>query len=91
MKRMRGEPIPYGPFQLGRLRTPINIMAIVYTLFVSFFLLWPSSQQTNAVYMNYSVLLVGGVVVISAVWWLIDGRKNYVGPNIEATLHRNMD
>lgn len=44
-----------------------------------------------AVYMNWSVVLVGGIVIISAIWWFIDGRKNYVGPNIEATLHRNMD
>ncbi|KAK5169371.1 uncharacterized protein LTR77_005346 [Saxophila tyrrhenica] len=91
MKRWRGEHIPYGPFQLGKWRTPINVFAVVYTLFVSFFLLWPSLEQVNAEYMNWSVLLVGGIVVISMVWWFVEGRKSFVGPNIDATLHRNTD
>ncbi|KAK3670252.1 hypothetical protein LTR78_009907 [Recurvomyces mirabilis] len=37
LKRMRGEQIPHGPFALGRGRNIINAVAIVYTLFTSFF------------------------------------------------------
>jgi hypothetical protein len=88
---MRGEHIPYGPFQLGRWRTPINIFAIIYTFFTSFFLLWPSSQQVNATYMNWSILLVGGIVVISIVWWFVEGRKSFVGPDVSRTLDRHLE
>lgn len=63
-------------------------MAIIYTVFTSFWLLWPNSLHTNAQYMNWSVLLVGGIVVISIVWWFIDGKKNYVGPDVSRTFDR---
>jgi amino acid transporter len=104
-KRMRGEHIPYGPFNLGRWRNLINgvrtlsislrmgcqanervQVAIVYTIFTSFFLFWPASQAVNASSMNWSIVLVGGIVVISIVWWFIEGRKSFVGPDINATL-----
>lgn len=91
LKRWRGETIPYGPFQLGKWRTAVNIVAIIYTIFTSFFLLWPTSQHTNAVYMNWSIVIVGGVVIISIVWWFIEGRKNFVGPDVERTLERRVD
>lgn len=85
LKRMRGEHIPYGPFQLGRWRTPIDIFAIIYTVFTSFFLLWPAEQKVNATYMNWSILLVGGIIVISVVWWFVEGKKNFVGPDVSRT------
>ena len=91
LKRWRGEAIPYGPFQLGKWRTPINIIAILYTVFTSFFLLWPTSQHTNAEYMNWSIVLVGGIVIISIIWWFIEGRKHFVGPDVERTLERRLE
>lgn len=34
--------------------------------------------------MNWSILLVGGIMVISMVWWFIAGRKEFVAPNLDA-------
>ena len=91
LKGLRGEHIPYGPFQLGRWRTPVNIFAIIYTVFTSFWLFWPSIQNPSPVYMNWSIVLVGGAVVFSVFWWFVEGRKSFVGPDIEATLNRRVD
>lgn len=33
--------------------------------------------------MNYAVAAFGVVLVIAVVQWLIDGRKNYEGPQID--------
>jgi hypothetical protein len=45
--------------------------------------------------MNWSIVLVGGILVISIVWWIIEGHKSFVGPDITATLeqpeHRRAD
>jgi hypothetical protein len=38
--------------------------------------------------MNWSIVLVGGILVISIVWWFIEGRKSFVGPDITATLEQ---
>lgn len=86
---MRGEPIPYGPFSLSRWRNLINGVAIVYTLFTGFFLFWPAMQNPTAVTMNWSIVLVGGVLVFSMFWWFVEGRKSFVGPNIDMTLNQH--
>lgn len=83
MKRMRGEPINYGPFQLGRWRNLLNITTIVYTVFTCFFLFWPTVPNSDASTMNWSILLVGGIMVISMVWWFIAGKNEFVAPNLD--------
>lgn len=86
-KRWRGEVIPYGPFQLGRYREPINAFAVLYTVFMTFFLLWPAEAHPTAATMNWTVVLIGGVLVFAAFWWFVEGRKSFIGPDIETTLH----
>lgn len=34
--------------------------------------------------MNYAVVAFGIVLIIAVVQWIIDGRKNYEGPQIDA-------
>lgn len=81
IKRMRGEHINYGPFQLGRWRNLINGFAIVYTLFTCFFLFWPTAANPTKETMNWSIVLVGGVMVFSVFWWFVDGQRNFVAFN----------
>lgn len=90
-KRWRGEHIPLGPFQLGKWRTPINVFAVIFTVFTCLFLLFPEAANPTAVSMNWTIVLIGGILIISAVWWFIEGRKSFVGPNIEATLNRHLE
>ncbi|KAK3654172.1 hypothetical protein LTR56_004227 [Elasticomyces elasticus] len=90
LKRMRGEPIPYGPFSLGKYRNFVNGFAIVYTLFTSFFLLWPIMISPTAANMNWSIVLVGAVVLFSIFWWFVEGRKSFDRPNIDTTLHQHV-
>ncbi|TKA78126.1 hypothetical protein B0A55_02729 [Friedmanniomyces simplex] len=82
LKRLRGEPIPYGPFSLRKWRNPINAVAILYTFFTSFFLFWPAMMGPTATTMNC------GVVFFSVFWWFVEGRKSFVGPNIEGKLNQ---
>ncbi|GAB7326944.1 hypothetical protein MBLNU13_g10903t1 [Cladosporium sp. NU13] len=88
LKRRRGEHIPYGPFQLGKYRNVINGIAIVYTSFTTFFLLWPATAHPDASSMNWTIVLIGGVLTFSCFWWFVEGRKSFVGPDIDATLNR---
>ena len=75
--------LPYGPFRLGRLGIGINLASIIYTVYVSIFLLFPPYQPVTAQNMNYAPVVLGGVLVLSAVWWFIGGKRDFVGPVLD--------
>ena len=39
--------------------------------------------------MNYCVVVFGIILIISTVQWIVDGRKNYKGPRIDAAALQN--
>ncbi|KAF9445828.1 amino acid transporter [Macrolepiota fuliginosa MF-IS2] len=70
-----------GPFSLGRWSRPIGIIAILWALFVSvvvFFPLNPHIKSSND--MNYAVVIVVGVFVLSSLSWILSARKWFRGP-----------
>ncbi|KAI4698019.1 uncharacterized protein J4E84_001153 [Alternaria hordeiaustralica] len=77
---VRPTSLPYGPFRLGKLGVGVNLVSIVYTVYVSIFLLFPPYQPVTAQNMNYAPVVLGGVLVLSAVWWFVRGKRQFVGP-----------
>lgn len=73
----------YGPWQLGRLGVPINIVSVVYLSYTTIFMVFPPYKPVTAENMNYSSLILGAVLIFSAVYWVWKGRREYTGPNIE--------
>ena len=39
--------------------------------------------------MNYCVVAFGIILIISSIQWIVDGRKNYKGPQIDAAALQN--
>jgi amino acid transporter len=76
----RSSSLLYGPFRLGKLGIAINLVSIVYTVYVSIFLLFPPYQPVTAQNMNYAPVVLGGVLILSAVWWFIKGKNEFIGP-----------
>jgi choline transport protein len=74
------ESLPYGPFRLAKWGIFLNIVSVVYTIYVSIFLLFPPYQPVTAQNMNYAPVVLGGVLVLSAIWWFVGGKKKFVGP-----------
>lgn len=77
------DSIRWGPFRLGRLGLPINILSILFTIIGFFFSFWPPSHEVTAKTMNWSIVVYGGVMLFSIFFWLIHGRSVYTGPVIE--------
>lgn len=74
----------WGPFHLpGWLGTINNIYACCYMVFVIFWSVWPPSTPVSASTMNYSVVVTGGVMILSAIWYFVRARKVYKGPLID--------
>ena len=73
----------HGPFQLGRASVPIIVLSLAYSVIGIFFSFWPSASAVNAVTMNWSILVFGGVILFSLFFWAFYGRKVYTGPILE--------
>lgn len=73
----------YGPFQLGRASIPIIVLSLAYSVVGIFFSFWPPASEVTAVTMNWSILVFGGVLLFSLVFWALHGRKVYTGPIVE--------
>lgn len=74
----------WGPWHIpGLLGTLNNIYACAYMVFVIFFSVWPPDAVVDATSMNYSIVVTGGVMILSAIWYFIRGKKEYKGPLID--------
>lgn len=52
-------------------------------IFVIFWSVWPPETPVSTSTMNYSVVVTGGVIIFSIVWYYVRGRKEYNGPLID--------
>ncbi|CAD6589895.1 MAG: hypothetical protein ASARMPRED_004307 [Alectoria sarmentosa] len=75
--------LPWGPFRLGRAGMPVTVVAIAYSVLGAFFSMWPTAVQPSAESMNYCVVVFGGAMVFSLLFWLAYGWKHYTGPVLE--------
>jgi choline transport protein len=74
----------WGPWHIpGILGTINNAYACMYMVFVIFWSVWPPQTPVSASTMNYSVVVTGGVIIFSIVWYYVRGRKEYKGPLID--------
>lgn len=80
LKRFRKEPIPFGPWTLGRFGMLINIAALVYGAFVCIFLPFPPFQPVTAKNMNYGGPVMGFVLTFAVAGWFLTGKGRFVGP-----------
>ncbi|VDC07342.1 unnamed protein product [Peniophora sp. CBMAI 1063] len=69
-----------GPFTLGRYFLPIGTIAWLWVSFIVIILLFPSSDNPGVQDMNYAVVIIGGVFVLSALTWMLSARKWFTGP-----------
>ena len=82
-KRYSGEPIPFGPWTLGRWGLLINIVAALYTAIAIIFSFFPPSVPVNAQTMNWSCVVYGGTVIFGIIFYVFRGHKIYRGPVID--------
>ena len=59
-----------------------NVLGLVYTIVTTVLFLFPPALPVNGTTMNYCVLGLGIIFLISAFQWIVDGRKNFEGPRI---------
>ncbi|ORY92563.1 amino acid/polyamine transporter I [Leucosporidium creatinivorum] len=74
-KRQYARP---GPFQLGKFGYLINILTVLYMCFQGIFFVLPYGLPAAVDSMNYSSVVVVGLMALVVLSWYITGRKFYL-------------
>ncbi|KAL1746178.1 amino acid permease-domain-containing protein [Schizophyllum fasciatum] len=72
-----------GPFSLGKLSLPVSIIAASYMTFMIVVFLFPADPAPEAPTMNWSVVVVGGVLLLSLGYYYLPvygGTHWFTGP-----------
>jgi hypothetical protein len=64
-----------GPYVLGRWQKPLNCIAVVWVIFISVVLLFPTVRPVTVMNFNYAVVVGGAIAVFSWGWWWAGARK----------------
>ncbi|KAJ5156423.1 hypothetical protein N7492_009226 [Penicillium capsulatum] len=82
-----GAKLVWGPFHCpGIWGVLVNTYAVMYLSIVVFFSVWPSKMNPKYDEMNYAVVGVGSVFILSVVYYFVRARHIYAGPVVEASL-----
>lgn len=74
--------IPRGPFWMGKYGFFVNAVAIILIIFTNIMFCLPFAMPTTAQTMNYSSVILVGLVVLIGGWWLWHGKRSYSGPTL---------
>ncbi|KAF9446189.1 APC amino acid permease [Macrolepiota fuliginosa MF-IS2] len=77
-----------GPFTLGAFGLPIAITAVLFMFFIAIVFFFPGSPGVGSADMNYSVVVVGGTLALSTLWYYFPkygGVHWFKGPNLPDT------
>ncbi|RCI05540.1 hypothetical protein CU098_013557 [Rhizopus stolonifer] len=71
--------MPKGPFHLGKLGLPLNLISVVWVVFFGVILCIPSTYPVTPETMNWASVMIGGVMLFSIFFWMISGRHTFKG------------
>jgi amino acid transporter len=64
-----------GPYVLGWMQKPLNGIAIVWVLFISVVLLFPTVRPITAANFNYAIVVGGAIALFAWGWWWAGARR----------------
>ncbi|KAI4127645.1 MAG: hypothetical protein LQ338_003093 [Usnochroma carphineum] len=63
-------------------------LGIAYVIVTTIFFLFPPELPVTGSNMNYCIVAFAIIILISAVQWFVDGRKNFKGPQVDMEVVR---
>lgn len=80
--RWRGERLPPARWSLGRWGAAINVFALCFASLMLVFSLFPESVPVDPASMNWTIVVVGAVMIFALISYALQGRTHYQGPVI---------
>ncbi|KAM4064419.1 amino acid permease [Hirsutella rhossiliensis] len=59
-----------------------DLIALAYISLTTVLFLFPPSRPVTGTNMNYCIVAFAMIVTVSALQWIVDGRKNFKGPRV---------
>ena len=86
MEDTPGFELSWGPWRMhGVLGLFVNFTALLFLSIIIFFSFSPAQATVNATNMNYCVLITGSIVLFSAIWYTLLGKRIFKGPIVDAS------
>ncbi|KAK6583734.1 hypothetical protein PZA11_003464 [Diplocarpon coronariae] len=83
--------VRHSSFSLGRFGFFINAATTVWIAFAIVLFCMPTAIPVTSVSMNYASVVFSGFAMISVVWYIISGRKNFTGPPLPSDIEPERD
>jgi len=74
-----------GPWHLGAWSGPIGWIAVIWVAIISVLFMLPTSTPITLQGFNYTPVVVLGVFLIVAIWWLVSARHWFKGPIVQGS------
>jgi choline transport protein len=85
LPRMTGHAkVLNGPYTLGKYGFYMNVAGFIFLLFAAITFNFPTLSPVDSENMNYCSAAIGIIALVSATTWIVDGRKNFTGPDTGA-------
>ncbi|KAF7430212.1 GABA-specific high-affinity permease [Pleurotus ostreatus] len=82
-RHLGGKEFTPGPFHLGKCGKPVAAVAVTWMTFMAIVLLFPSVPEVDTQTMNYTVIVLGGVLMLSLAYYYFPvhgGAYWFAGP-----------
>ncbi|KEF51477.1 uncharacterized protein A1O9_12394 [Exophiala aquamarina CBS 119918] len=73
-------PIHFGPWTLGKIGLPVNIVAVAFCIFLIIFLPFPPMLPVTGLNMNYASPVFVAVMAFAVINYYVRARKRFTGP-----------
>jgi choline transport protein len=80
LRKLRGPPVTFGPFSLGRWGIPVNMFALCYLCFVIIWMPFPTELPVTGQNMNYAGPLILAIILAALADWFLSGHKRFEVP-----------
>jgi len=76
----QSNPINFGPWSMGKIGLPVNILAVAFCIFLIIFLPFPPMLPVDRLNMNYASPVFVAVMIFAVVNYYVRARKRFTGP-----------
>ena len=78
--------LTWGPFHLpGAFGIAVNLFSVLFGIIIFVFSFFPVATPVTPQTMNFSSLMLGSVILFASLYYVLWGRKEFVGPIMEDT------
>lgn len=78
--RIKGRPLLECHYSLGKYGLMINVMALLFLVLSFVMICFPPERDPTLQSMNWSIVILTGVLVLSCGYYMSIARHKYVGP-----------